>query len=101
MRDASQQPAPARKNYVAVKVFVAVWLGLAALTAAVVPASASTLMHTAEALFRLVDAQVLLILVPLATLILFILAEAARQIVRGNRPRDTQLAPRRVSWSRR
>jgi uncharacterized membrane protein len=91
---------PGRKNYLAVKVFVAVWLGLAALTAAIVPANASTLIHSAEALLQLVDAEVLLILLPFTALLLFILAEAARQTARGNRPREARQVRRRLSWSR-
>jgi hypothetical protein len=81
------------------KVSAAAALGLAALGAAV-PANAATIMHSAEALLQVVDAELLFILVPVAALILIIVGEAARQSLRGSHPRDAEIAPRRLRWTR-
>ena len=89
-----------RKNHTALWVFIAVWVAMAAVTAVIVPANASNLINAAKGLLQTVDAQVLLIIVPFTALLLFILAEAARQTVRGNQPREARQVRRRLSWSR-
>ena len=89
-----------RKNYTALMVFIGVWLGLAALTAVVLPANASNLMQAAQGLLQLVDAQVLLILIPFVALLLFVLAQAASLTVAGARHHEARPTRRRLSWTR-